>query len=181
MKPIQLREHIRPMYLALMLLMLAPLSVISVLMILLPLLVISMGIHFHEKNLGVVGLLFFYVFGITQLQVASIDHIIQLSVYSILVLIPGLMVTTQILTLGNALGVNKSVFSRKKQLGILLMLMICFLLIIYVLVQYLGLGLLFHIRSVQEQVLLIASISLLLFLPMLLKNTEIEDSAQTEH
>lgn len=179
MRPIQLKDHIIPMYLSLMLLVLAPLSVVSFLLIIIPLVVISMGIHFHEQNLGLVGLLFFYVFGISQLQVASLDQILQLLLYSILILIPSLMLTAQILGVNGKKIKGHAVFHQKKQLGIIAVLVSCFVLFLFVLLQYIGLGLLFDIRSVQEQILLMASISLLLFLPMLLKNTESEESKQT--
>ncbi|MFO8078040.1 MAG: hypothetical protein R6U21_05310 [Thermoplasmatota archaeon] len=173
MKPIQLRQHLIPIYLALMLLVLAPLSVLVFLQIMLPLILISLGIYFNEKNLGFVGLLFFYVFSITQLQVASIDHTVQLFLYSVFMLIPSLLLTSKVLTIDTDFFPRVSVFSRKKQLGISAIILICLLVIIFFLIQYLGLEILFQTQSVQEQVLLFGSISLLLFLPLLLKNTEV--------
>ncbi len=162
-----------------MLLVLAPLSMMVFLQIMLPLIVISIGIHFNEKNIGFIGLLFFYVFGITQLQLTSIDQTMQLFLYSIFILIPSLLLTSNVLTIGMDTFPRVSVFTRKKQLGITVILLICLLLIIYFLIQYLGLEMLFQTQSVQEQVLLIGSISLLLFLPLLLKNTEIEKREET--
>jgi len=162
-----------------MLLVLTPLSVIVFLQIMLPLIMISMGIHFNERNLGFVGLLFFYVFGITQLQLTSIDQTMQLFLYSIFILIPSLLLTSNVLTIGTDPFPKVSVFTRKKQRGITVILLICLLLIIFFLIQYLGLGMLLETQSVQEQVLLIGSISLLLFLPLLLKNTETEKREET--
>lgn len=172
MKSFDIKKHFLPIYLGVILLIIVTPSVWSYLQIIIPLFIISIGIHFEEKKVGFLGMILFYLFTVSQITIDSIERIGDLLIFSFAVLVPSILLLSQLLQEASTGQFLEILYQRKMQIAGTLIVAFCFLSAVYLIAQFIGGGLLFHSDAVQEQILLIAGISFLLFTPLLLKNTE---------
>ncbi len=88
MTPVQLKQHILPIYLAVVLLVITPLKPVVILSIVLPLLIISLAIHFKQKTIGIIGIFLFYLLSVPQYHIATVDDTLNVYVMIFLIILP---------------------------------------------------------------------------------------------
>ena len=139
-----------------------------------PLLLVSLGIHFKERSASMIGLILFYLLGLSQLTIDTIQHIEYILFLSLLVLFPSILLLISILDERYGQDLLKDLLQRKKRVIVVSLIFLCFVFLMYGFMQ-IGSGLLSLSTQVQAQVLIIAGVSLLLFTPFLLRHTGVSE------
>jgi len=173
MKKVQINQHIIPIYLAIVLLIITPLDPIVILFIVLPLLIISLAIHFKQKTIGIIGIFLFYLLSIPQYSISTIDD--PLKVYSMvfLILLPSVFLLSQILKNHDVKEVWWELKNRKKPIILSVIAGIIVLVLLYFIAIFFGNNIIFSSEYIQGQILLLTGLSLLLFTPILVKQKQI--------
>lgn len=169
MNRIDIKQHIIPIYLAIILLIMAQDTPIAILCVLTPLLIISTAIHFKNKTIGILGIFFLYLFALPQVMVSSMDDIILVPVVILSLCLPSIILVNQILQDQNTEIAYRVLSKRKKpaliSFGSALLLLVLF----YGITLVFGDRLLLSTESIQGQVLLLTGLSLFILTPLLLK------------
>jgi hypothetical protein len=142
--------------------------------VLFPLLLVSLGIHFKERSASMIGLILFYLLGLSQLTIDTIQHIEYILFLSLLVLFPSILLLISILDERYGQQLLKDLLKNKKSVIVVSLVFLCFVFLMYMFMQ-IGSGLLSLSTQVQAQVLIIAGVSLLLFTPFLLRHTGVSE------
>ena len=175
MSKIDIKQHIIPAYLAIVLLMqiktdvsLGLATVNMILMILVPILIISISIHLKNRNLGMIGMFFFYIVSLPQILVTTMEDFQVIFLEMFLMLIPSIMLVSQILQLGNKENLW-FILEKKKPFILSSLLVVIILFVFYLLTVLFGEGLILSMENVEGQVFLLAAISLAICTPLLLR------------
>ena len=173
MKPIQLRQHILPIYLAVILLVITSLEAIVILNIVIPLLIISIGIHINHKTIGIIGIFLFYLLSIPQYQITTIDDPLRIYGMVFLILLPSILLLSQILRQQYIIEIMQVFNTRKKPILLSIFSGIFVLFLFYIFPLFIGGEIFFSNHLINNQIMLFAGLSLLLFTPMLIKQKHI--------
>jgi len=176
---LDIKQYMLPLYLGIVLLILIPLTFWSILISILPLLFIALCIYYQKEDLALISFSVFFLFSLTQLRIESIEQITQLFGYSIFLLLPSLLLLSQLLKQTRIEQTIQSILDHPKAFAVNACIALCFLLLIYLIPFFVGNGLLFNRESVQEQIILISGISLLVFTPFLLKRSKIDLTSES--
>jgi len=175
MSKVDIKQHTIPVYLAIVLLIqiktdvsLGLATVNTVLMVLVPILIISISIHLKNRNLGMIGLFFFYILSLPQLLVNTMEDFLVIILEVFLLLIPSIMLVSQILRLGNKETIW-FILEKKKPFILSALLVVIILFVFYLLAVLFGAGLILSIENVESQVFLLAAITLTICAPLLLR------------
>jgi len=175
MSKIDIKQHIIPVYLSIVLLIqiktdvsLGLATVNTVLIVLIPILVISISIHLKNRNLGMIGLFLFYILSLSQLLINTMGDFIIIILEMFLLLIPSIVLVSQILRLGNK-EVIWFILEKKKPFILSTLLLVIILFVFYLLTILFGEGLIMSIENVESQVFLLAAITLTICTPLLLR------------
>ena len=171
MNRINIKQHIIPIYLAIILLIMAPNTPIAILCVLTPLLIISTAIHFKNKTIGILGIFLLYLFALPQVMVSSMDDIILVLIFMSSLLLPSIILVSQILQDQNAELAYRVLSKRKKPVLISFGYTLLILVLFYGIALVFGDRLLLSTESIQGQVLLLAGLSLFTLTPLLLKTS----------
>jgi len=171
---LDIKQYVLPLYLGIVLLILIPLTFWSILISILPLLFIALSIYYQKEDLALISFSVFFLFSLTQLRIESIEQITQLFGYSIFLLLPSLLLLSQLLKQTRIEQTIQSMLDHPKAFAVNACIALCFLLLIYLIPFFVGNGLLFNRESVQEQIILIIGISIIVFTPFLLKRSKID-------
>jgi len=171
---LDIKQYVLPLYLGIVLLILIPLTFWSILISILPLLFIALSIYYQKEDLALISFSVFFLFSLTQLRIESIEQITQLFGYSIFLLLPSLLLLSQLLKQTRIEQTIQSMLDHPKAFAVNACTALCFLLLIYLIPFFVGNGLLFNRESVQEQIILIIGISIIVFTPFLLKRSKID-------
>lgn len=171
---IDIKQYGLPLYLGIVLLILIPLTFWSILLSILPLLFIALSIYYQKEDVALISFSVFFLFSLTQLKIESIEQITHLFGYSIFLLLPSMLLLSQLLKQTRVEQTMQSILDHPKAFAVSTCIGLCFLLLIYLIPFFVGNGLLFNRESVQEQIILITGISLIVFTPFLLKKSKID-------
>lgn len=174
MKPVQLKQHILPIYLAVVLLVITPLKPVVILSIVLPLLIISLAIHFKQKTIGIIGIFLFYLLSVSQYHIVTVDDTLKVYAMVFLIILPSILLLSQILRQHDIKEVWWELKNRKKPVLVSIGAGILVLALFYVIAIFSGNRVMFSGESIQGQILLLAGLSLLLFTPLLVKQKQIQ-------
>lgn len=175
MSKIDIKQHIIPAYLAIVLLLQIKTDVLfgsavvnTVLLALAPLLIISISIHLKNRNLGMLGIFFFYLVSLPQLVVTTMEDFLVIFLELFLLLIPSIMLVSQILQLGNK-ETSWFILEKKKPFILASLLVVIILFVFYFLTVLFGGGLLLSMENIECQIFLLAAITLTICTPLLLR------------
>ena len=175
MSKIDIKQHIIPVYLVIALLIqiktdvsLGLTTINTVLIVLIPILVISISIHLKNRNLGMIGLFLFYILSLPQLLVNTMEDFLVIILEMFLLLIPSIMLVSQILRLGNKEAIW-FILEKKKPFILSALLLVIILFVFYLLTILFGEGLILSIENVESQVFLLVAITLTICTPLLLR------------
>ena len=169
---IDIKQYGLPLYLAIVLLILIPLTFWLILLILTPLLLIAFSIYYQNEDVALISFSVFFLFSLSQIKIESIEQITHLFGYSIFLLLPSMLLLSQLLKQTRIEQTMQSILDHPKAFTLSAFIGLCFLLLIYLIPFFVGNGLLFTRESVQEQIILITGISLIVFTPFLLKRSK---------
>ena len=175
MSKIDIKQHIIPAYLAIVLLLQIKTDVLfgsavvnTALLALAPLLIISISIHLKNRNLGMLGIFFFYIVSLPQLLITTMEDFLVIFLELFLLLIPSIMLVSQILQLGNK-ETSWFILEKKKPFILASLLVVIMLFVFYLLTVLFGEGLLLSMENVEGQIFLLAAITLTICTPLLLR------------
>ena len=171
MNRIDIKQHIIPIYLAIILRIMAPNTPIAILCVLTPLLRISTAIHFKNKTIGILGIFFLYLLALPQVMVSSMDDIILVPVVMLSLLLPSILLVSQILQDQNNEQAYWTLSKRKKPVLISFGSTLLILVLFYGITLVFGDRLLLSTESIQGQVLFLTGLSLFILTPLLLKTS----------
>jgi hypothetical protein len=171
MNRINIKQHIIPSYLAIILLVMAPNTPIAILCVLTPLLIISTAIHFKNKTIGILGIFLLYLLALPQVMVSSMDDIILVLIFMSSLLLPSIILVSQILQDQNTELAYRVLLKRKKPVLISFGSALLLLVLFYGITLVFGDRLLLSTESIQGQVLLLTGLSLFILTPLLLKTS----------
>lgn len=171
MKHFDIKEHVVTIYLAIVFMILVPSIPLAYTQALFPLFLISLGIHLKKRVIGIFGIMFFYLFSVSQIIIESIEQVLNIIILSLLILLPCTLLLGQVLLEPDHKHYIHQLYLKKKLLFITIMLTLCFIVVLYLITIYLGAEQLISKTNIQEQILLIAGISILIFVPFILKNS----------
>lgn len=183
MKPINIKQHLIPIYLAMILLILVPISFVQIIHILVPLIILSVGIHFNRKQVSLAGIFLFYFLSIPQLKITTIDNPVQVYSITFLILLPSLLLLSQILQNHRIEEIHWVLKNRGTPVMLAIGAGVLLLLLFYGIAAIAGSQIIFSTEAAQGQVLLLTGLSLLIFTPLLIKQTPIwkkQDETFTE-
>lgn len=166
---IDLKQYIIPIYLGVLLLIILPLSLLNGLIVLLPLLLISIGIYANQEQLKLLGFSLLLIASFAQIIITSIEQITLIITFSLLILLPSLVLLSQLLGQTTIQETIQRFLAHPKSLVITGAIALCFLFIVYFISSFVGGGILFSSELIQEQIILITGISFFFFIPFLLK------------
>jgi len=173
MKKVQINQHIIPIYLAIILLIITPLDPIVILFIVLPLLVVSLAIHFKQKTIGIIGIFLFYLLSIPQYSIPTVDDPLKVYTMVFLVLLPSVLLLSQILRQHDVREVLWELKNRKKPIILSIGTGVLVLTLLYFIAIFFGNNIMFSSEYIQGQILLLTGLSLLLFTPILVRQKQI--------
>lgn len=128
-----------------------------------------LGVFKDKKIISFFGLCCYYLLAISQIPSVTFDNFFGIYIQIPLVVVPSILFINQVLRPSAPLtrvGYNKKMWSALLfSLGMLLIVLIAFFVIGY----FIGHDSFFSIEATQAQVLLLASLSMLFFLPFLMK------------
>ena len=168
MNPINIKEHLLTIYLAIILLILTPPSTLITISILLPLGIITFGIYSKKTYIGIIGISIFYLISLQNLQITSMENITQLLLYLLLIIAPSLILLSYILQLSHP---TQLIFTttHKKPLIITLMAGILILIIFYLLALFTPSSSILAPDTIEIQILIIAALSSCTCIPLIIK------------
>jgi hypothetical protein len=173
MKKIQINQHIIPIYLAIVLLVLTPLNPIVILSIIVPLLIISLAIHFKQKTLGIIGIFIFCIISIPQYIISTVDDPFKLYSIVFLIVFPTILLLSQILRKHDIKDIYLEIKNRKTPIILSIGTGILVLALLYFIAIFFGNRIMFSSEYVQGQILLLTGLSLLIFTPLLVRQKQI--------
>jgi len=173
MKTYEIKQHILPIYIAVILLVITPLNPIVILCIIIPLLIISYAIHFKKKTIGIIGIFLLYLISIPQYSITTIDDPLNVYTMVFLIILPSIILLNQILRQQNIKEVWRELKNRKKPVILSIGTGIIILILFYVIAIFFGNRIIFSNEYIQGQILLLTGLSLLLFTPLLIKQKQI--------
>ena len=171
MNQLDIKQHIIPIYLAIIILIMAPNTPIAILCVLTPLLIISTAIHFKNKTIGILGIFFLYLLALPQVMVSSMDGIFLVPIVMLSLLLPSIILVSQILQDQNTELAYQVLSKRKKPALISFGSALLILVLFYGITLVFGDRLLLSTEFIQQQVFLLIGLSLFILTPMLLKTS----------
>jgi hypothetical protein len=169
-----LKQYILPIYLAVFLLIFADFSVGSWMFVLIPLFIISLGLFYPKKYIGLLGFSLFLVISLSLINISSIENIIFIILLIVLIIFPSILLLCQILQESTIQETIQNIMYPYKALVTSLFLVFCFMSIIYLISFFVGDGILFSSDLVQEKIILIIGISIIFFGLFLFKKSRYE-------
>lgn len=174
MKPIQIKNHIIPIYLGLAILLLTQLTVLTALFIILPLILTSIAIYLHQRKVGIVGMAVFYLLSIPQYAVLTIDDPLQAYLLVFLVILPSLFLLYQILSMQTLTHLLDEMRIQKKAIIYTVISGAVTFFLFYLLCLSIGNATILNPENIHGQILLLAGISFIIFTPLLMYQKEVE-------
>jgi hypothetical protein len=166
MNTLKIYQHLLLIILAIVLLLQIPLQILPIFCILLPLLLISISIHLKNTKLGLVGIGLFTLLAIPQLTLQTMDDFLIIVLESTFLLLPTILLISQILQLDNK---QRTLFSTEKKKPVLLaivvlILILCLFYAVAILFQN---GYLLSSASTEGQILLLCALAIITCIPFI--------------
>ena len=168
MKQIDIKQHLLPLYLIVVILIQIELTVQNILLSCSPLIIISISIYLRNKLIGIVGIFLFYTVSLSQILITNMEDFQFVFLELVFLVLPSIILLNLVLQLG-----NKEVFylsEHKKPLIIAASILITITVIFYLLTIVLWEGFLLSPKSIDGQILLLMAITLVCTTPFLFKN-----------
>lgn len=165
MKPINIKQHILPIYLFIVIMIQLDLNIKNILLAGIPLFIISTSIHFKNKKIGIIGLFLFYILSLLPIGITSMEEYLPVALEIFFIILPSIFLLGQILQLDN----NRFIFSlQKKPLITSIAILVLIMTLFYLLTIFLWDGYLLSKENIEAQVLTLSALSLVFCLPLLL-------------
>lgn len=161
----EMKKHMLPLYLIVVLLLQVDLTMQNMLLGCIPLLIISLSFHLRNRTLGIAGIFFFYSGSIPLIVVSRIDDVQILFLEMLLVILPSIIVLSMILQLENT---ELFLLPAKKPLLLSLVLFIGVCIIFYLTILFPFQEYLVSSQSIEGQILLLAGVTIICCTPFLL-------------
>ncbi|MCJ7698569.1 MAG: hypothetical protein MUO73_09615 [Thermoplasmata archaeon] len=161
----EIKKHILPLYLIVVLLLQVDLTIQNILLGCIPLLMISLSLHLQNKKLGIMSIFFFYSASVPLIVVSRIDDFQILFLEMLLVILPSIVVLYMILHVE-----NKDTFHlpAKRPLLVSLVLLTVVFIIFSLAILFSFQGYFVSSQSIEGQILLLAEITTLCCTPFLI-------------
>ena len=104
MKPVDMKQHILPLYLIIVILLQIELTVQNIIISCFPLLIISISIHLRNKNLGIVGMFLFYTVSLSQILAPNMEDFLFLFLEMFFLVFPSIILLSMLLQLDNTIS-----------------------------------------------------------------------------
>lgn len=166
MNKFKIHQHLLLIFLAVVLFLQIPLQVIPICCVLLPLLLISISIHLKNKKLGLGSIGLFVLLAIPQLILRTMDDFLMVFLESIFLLLPMILLISQILQLDNK---ERFLFrtEKKKPVILAIVLLILILCLFYAAAIFFQNGYLLSSESTEGQILLLAALAIITCIPFI--------------
>jgi hypothetical protein len=168
MNPLNIKEHLLTIYLAIPPILLTPSTLPVFASILIPLGIISLGIYLKKTYIGIIGIGLFYLITLQNLQITSMENITEIVLYLLLIIIPSLILLSYILQLSHP---SHLIFlsNQKKPIISSIILGISIITGFYILALLIPNISILAPDTIEIQILIIAALSSIFCIPMIIK------------
>jgi len=171
MKEIKFSQYIIPFYLLILLLIQIDFTITNLLFVIIPIVLILAAIYLKDKKIGILSLFLFFTFSISTILIKDIEDYFRISLLSLLIILPSILLISYILQLDSKKKVMFESINRRGFFSILLYASV--IILFYSILISLWDGYLLTTNSISPSILVFAAISLIFCLPFIL-NTKIK-------
>jgi hypothetical protein len=168
MNKIDIKQHIILFFLAIIIILQIKFELINMFLVIIPIIILSISIQIKNKNIGIIGILLFYLITLPQIIINTMENIQLVLIELVLLIIPSIFLLSQIMQIENK-EITLFKYENKKTIILIFILLTIILFIFYTLSIFIGEGLILSMEKIEGQIFLLTAISLSICIPLIIK------------